>query len=99
MRRKGVCDFRSLLPQVVRELKGGRVEFRVDKQANLHMVVGKRSFSAEQLTENARVALDAVLAARPSVTKGQYVKSASISTTMGIGVRLDLAAAGVAGGG
>ena len=80
--------------KAVGELKGGRIEFRVDKQANLHMVVGRRSFTAEQLRENARTALDAVLEARPSVTKGQYVKSASISTTMGIGVRLDLAGSG-----
>ncbi len=76
--------------KAVGELKGGRVEFRVDKQANLHMVVGRRSFTVEQLKENARTALDAVLEARPSVTKGQYVKSACISTSMGIGVRLDL---------
>ena len=78
----------------VEEAKAGRVEFRVDKQANVHVSVGKISFDAEAITENARAVLDTIVRAKPSASKGQYVRSATISTTMSPGIRLDRSAVG-----
>lgn len=73
----------------VEEAKAGRVEFRVDKQANIHVSVGKISFDAEAIEENARAVLDTIVRAKPAASKGQYVRSATISTTMSPGIRLD----------
>ncbi len=73
----------------VEEAKAGRVEFRVDKQANLHVSVGKISFDEDAILENARAVLDTIIRVRPSATKGHYVRSATISTTMSPGIRLD----------
>lgn len=78
----------------VEEAKAGRVEFRVDKQANMHVAVGKISFEPEALLENLTAVIDTILRARPSATKGQYVRSATISTTMSPGIRLDRSAIG-----
>ena len=78
----------------VLEAKAGRVEFRVDKQANMHVAIGKVSFAPEALLENLTAVLDTILRAKPSASKGQYVKSATISTTMSPGVRLDRSALG-----
>jgi large subunit ribosomal protein L1 len=78
----------------VEEAKAGRVEFRVDKQANMHIAVGKISFEPEALLENLTAVIDTILRARPSATKGQYVRSATISTTMSPGIRLDRSAIG-----
>ena len=75
--------------KAVTDIKGGKIEFRVDKQANLHFIVGKASFSAEKLHENLRTALDEILRLKPASSKGKYVLKAAISTTFGPGVPLD----------
>ncbi len=77
--------------KAVREIKAGKVEFRVDKTAIIHAPVGKTSFSADALEENARSLITAILRARPSSAKGKYVQSAFMSSTMGPGVALDVA--------
>jgi len=76
--------------KAVREIKAGKVEFRVDKTAIVHAPVGKVSFSADALEENARSLILAVLRAKPSAAKGKYVQSAYLSSTMGPGVALDI---------
>jgi len=80
------------LSNAIREIKAGKVEFRVDKTAIIHTPVGKASFTAEKLVENARTLIDSVVKARPAAAKGRYVRSISISSTMGPGVSLDLVA-------
>jgi large subunit ribosomal protein L1 len=75
--------------RAVSEIKGGKVNFRVDKQANLHLVIGKASFSEEQLAENYAAILDEVLRAKPSAAKGRYLRKITFSTTMGPGVPVD----------
>ena len=80
--------------RAVEEAKAGRVEFRVDKQANIHVPIGKSSFEADALAENLSSVLDVIVKARPAASKGQYVRSATISKTMGPGVRLDRSALG-----
>lgn len=76
--------------KAVREIKAGKVEFRVDKTAIVHAPVGKVSFSVDALEENARSLILAVLRARPSAAKGKYVQSAFLSSTMGPGVAIDI---------
>ena len=76
--------------KAVREIKSGKVEFRVDKTSIIHVPVGKISFSADALEENANTLISAILRARPSSAKGKYVQSAYMSSTMGPGVALDL---------
>jgi large subunit ribosomal protein L1 len=80
--------------KAVEEAKAGRVEFRVDKQANIHVAIGKSSFEADALTENLRAVLDVIVKAKPAASKGHYVRSATISKTMSPGVRLDRSALG-----
>ena len=75
----------------VKGAKGGAVEFRVDKTAIIHAPVGKVSFGAEKLLENAKTLIDMVIKAKPAAAKGRYVKSIALSSTMGPGVRVDLA--------
>jgi large subunit ribosomal protein L1 len=75
--------------KAVTEIKGGKIEFRVDKHSNLHFVIGKASFSDEQLVENYAAALDEVLRLKPSASKGRYLSKATVSTTMGPGVPVD----------
>jgi large subunit ribosomal protein L1 len=75
--------------KAVSDIKGGKISFRVDKQSNLHLVIGKASFTAEQLVENYAAALDEVLRAKPSASKGKYVKKVTFSTTMGPGIPVD----------
>ena len=75
--------------QAVTDIKGGRIEFRVDKHSNVHFIVGKASFSAEQLTDNITAALDEVLRLKPSSAKGRYVQKAAVSTTFGPGIPVD----------
>ena len=75
--------------KAVRELKAGKIEFRVDKGGNIGVPIGKLSFTEEQLAENAKVFLDVIVRAKPASAKGTYLKSAFISTTMGPGIRLD----------
>jgi large subunit ribosomal protein L1 len=75
----------------VREAKAGKVEYRVDKTAIVHAPVGKVSFGPDKLLENARAIIDSVIKAKPASAKGKYVKSIALSSTMGPGVRVDLA--------
>lgn len=76
--------------RVIEELKAGRMEFRIDKTSNLHIPIGKVSFEPAQLLENLSSAVDAVVRARPSGAKGTYVRTATLTTTMGPGIKLDL---------
>jgi len=75
--------------KAVADIKGGKINFRVDKQANLHLVIGKASFDQEKLVENYAAALDEVLRAKPSAAKGRYLKKVTFSTTMGPGIPVD----------
>jgi large subunit ribosomal protein L1 len=75
--------------KAVSDIKGGKINFRVDKQANLHLVIGKASFATEKLVENYAAALDEVLRAKPSAAKGRYLKKITVSTTMGPGIPVD----------
>ena len=72
--------------KAVKELKGGKVEFKMDKLANIHFLIGKRSFTPQQLVENGQVALDAIVRARPSTVKGRLIKRLSLSSTMSPGI-------------
>ena len=75
--------------RTVHDVKSGRIEYRVDRAGNIHAPVGKASFSEEQLTENATTFIEAIQRARPASAKGQYVKSITLSSVMGPGVRID----------
>jgi large subunit ribosomal protein L1 len=75
--------------KAVGDIKGGKIEFRVDRHANLHFVIGKASFSAEQLAENYGSALDEILRLKPASSKGRYVKKITVSTTNGPGIPVD----------
>jgi large subunit ribosomal protein L1 len=75
--------------KAVRDIKGGKVEYRVDRQGNLHLVVGKRSFEEQNLLENYLTVVDEILRAKPPTAKGKYLKSVTISTTMGPGIHID----------
>ena len=77
--------------KAVSDIKGGKIEFRVDKHANVHFVVGKAGFSAEQLHENFKAALDEIVRSKPSSSKGRYITKGSVSTTFGPGIPLDVA--------
>jgi len=77
------------LPRVIKELKGGRVEFRVDKTANLHVPIGKASFSADHLTENFTALMEAVKKAKPPAAKGTYLRKITVASTMGPGIKID----------
>ncbi len=77
----------------VREVKSGRIEYRVDRNGNLHGPVGKVSFSVQQLLENASTFIDAVVRAKPASAKGQYIRRLTVSSTMGPGVQVDRQAA------
>jgi len=75
--------------KAVRDIKAGKLEYRIDRQANLHLVIGKRSFGEDQLAQNYMAVVDEILRAKPASAKGKYVKTATLSTTMGPGIRLD----------
>jgi large subunit ribosomal protein L1 len=75
--------------KAVREAKAGKVEFRVDKAGNVHVPTGKRSFSAEHLTANAMALIEAIVRAKPASAKGTYLRSLTVSTTMGPGIPID----------
>jgi large subunit ribosomal protein L1 len=77
------------IARAVKEIKAGKVEFRVDKTAIVHAPVGKVSFTEERLLENLRTLVDTILKAKPPSAKGKYVKSIAVSSTMGPGVRID----------
>ncbi|MEU6928555.1 50S ribosomal protein L1 [Streptomyces sp. NPDC046385] len=75
--------------KAVTEIKGGKIEFRVDKHSNLHFIIGKVSFDDAQLVENYGAALEEILRLKPSAAKGRYIKKAAIATTMGPGIPVD----------
>jgi large subunit ribosomal protein L1 len=75
--------------KAVRDIKAGRLEYRVDRQGNLHLVIGKRSFDESRLLDNYLAVVDEVLRARPSTAKGKYIKTVTVSSTMGPGIRID----------
>ncbi|HEY4099948.1 MAG TPA: 50S ribosomal protein L1 [Gemmatimonadales bacterium] len=77
--------------QAVKEIKAGKIEFRVDKTGNLHAPIGKVSFSESQLAGNLHAFMDTILKAKPSAAKGTYIRSATVSGTMGPGIKLDTA--------
>jgi large subunit ribosomal protein L1 len=80
------------LDRAVREVKGGRVEFKVDKGAIIHVPFGKSSFEPDQLSENLAVLVDAINRARPTAVKGQFFKSLTVAASMGPGIRVDVPA-------
>jgi large subunit ribosomal protein L1 len=75
--------------KAVNEIKGGKITFRVDKHSNLHLIIGKASFSETQLIENYAAALDEILRAKPSASKGKFLRKVNLSTTMGPGIPVD----------
>jgi large subunit ribosomal protein L1 len=75
--------------KAVTDIKGGKIEFRVDRHANLHFIIGKTSFTTEQLAQNYFAALDEVLRLKPSASKGRYLRKITLSTTMGPGIPVD----------
>jgi large subunit ribosomal protein L1 len=77
--------------RAVREIKAGKIEFRVDKSGNVHAPVGKVSFSRDQLAANVQAFMDTIVRAKPAAAKGTYIRSATVSSTMGPGVRLETA--------
>ncbi|QXQ98823.1 50S ribosomal protein L1 [Streptomyces sp. WY228] len=82
----------TVTPDVVKavnDIKGGKIEFRVDKHANLHFIIGKVSFDETKLVENYAAALEEILRLKPSAAKGRYIKKATLATTMGPGIPLD----------
>ena len=76
--------------KAVSDIKGGRIEFRVDRASNLHFIIGKASFTEEQLTENFQAALEEILRLKPSTSKGRYILKATMTTTMGPGIPMDV---------
>ncbi|NPV85211.1 MAG: 50S ribosomal protein L1 [Anaerolineae bacterium] len=77
------------LPRVINEAKAGRVEFRLDKTANLHVAIGKVSFDADKLYDNMAALMDAVKKAKPSGAKGTYIRRITVTSTMGPGIKVD----------
>jgi large subunit ribosomal protein L1 len=77
--------------KAVSDIKGGKIEFKVDKHSNVHFIVGKASFTAEQLSENINAALEEVVRLKPSSAKGRYIQKGAVSTTFGPGIPLDVA--------
>ncbi len=76
--------------KAVEDIKGGKIEFRVDKHSNVHFVIGKAGFTSEQLSENLKAALDEINRAKPGSSKGRYIQKGAVSTTFGPGVPLDV---------
>ncbi len=88
--RSGTVVQPADLPRAIRDARKGRVEFRLDRTGLLHIPVGKVSFETDKLLENLAALMDAILKARPSGAKGQYIRSATLTTTMGPGIKLDV---------
>jgi large subunit ribosomal protein L1 len=80
--------------KAVEDIKGGKIEFRIDKNSNLHFPIGRSSFSEQQLAENYTAALDEIARAKPSSTKGRYIKKAVMSSAMGPGIPVEVGASG-----
>lgn len=78
------------LTQAINQIKGGRVEYRLDRLANMHVLVGKTSFTSEQLIDNVKTLVDTVIKAKPSSARGQFIKSITLSSTMSPGIRIDI---------
>jgi len=78
------------LPGVIRELKGGRVEFRNDRTGNVHVTIGKKSFAPEQISQNLLAVVDAINRSKPSGVKGIYCRTLTLATTMSLGIALDV---------
>jgi len=78
------------LPKVINEVRQGRIEFKLDRTAIIHLPIGKISFPAENLVENLSSVIESVVAAKPSGAKGQYIRSVAIATSMGPGIKLDI---------
>ncbi|NEM92102.1 50S ribosomal protein L1 [Galbitalea soli] len=76
--------------KAVTDIKGGKIEFRVDKHSNVHLIVGKAGFTSEQLSDNIKAAIDEVVRAKPSSSKGRYITKGTVSTTFGPGIPLDI---------
>jgi large subunit ribosomal protein L1 len=87
--KAGTVVLGSDVGRVVKELKAGRVEFRLDRTANVHVPVGKASFSNEQLLQNFTALMEAIVQAKPAAAKGSYVKKVTLAATMGPGVKVD----------
>ncbi|HEY8317867.1 MAG TPA: 50S ribosomal protein L1 [Amnibacterium sp.] len=77
--------------KAVSEIKGGRIEFRTDKHSNVHLVVGKSGFTQDALNENLKAAIDEIVRLKPAAAKGRYIQKASVSTTFGPGIPVDVA--------
>jgi len=77
------------IARTVKELKAGRIEYRVDRQGNVAVPIGKVSFSQENLVDNIRTFIDTLVKVRPASAKGTYLKGIAISSTMGVGIKLD----------
>lgn len=77
------------IAKAIKDIRAGKVEYRVEKAGIVHVMVGKASFDEKQLTENAKTILESILKAKPASSKGKYLKAASISTTMGPGIKMD----------
>ena len=75
--------------KAVQDIKGGKIEYKTDRTGNVHAIIGKKSFSEQQLFENYLIVVDEILRARPSAAKGKYVKTLTIATTMGPGIAID----------
>ena len=78
------------LPRAIDEVRKGRVEFRLDRTAIIHVPIGKISFDADKISENLAALIEAIVKAKPSGAKGQFIKTASLTTSMGPGIKLDL---------
>jgi large subunit ribosomal protein L1 len=78
------------IAKAIKEIKAGKLEFRVDKAGIVHIPVGKASFDMDKLVENARAILSAILRAKPASAKGNYIQGVTVSTTMGPGIRIDV---------
>jgi large subunit ribosomal protein L1 len=75
--------------KAVREIKAGKLEYRADRQGNVHLLIGKRSFEESRLLENYLAVIDEIIRAKPSAAKGRYLRTVTISSTMGPGIRID----------
>jgi large subunit ribosomal protein L1 len=75
--------------KAVRDIKAGRLEYRVDRQGNLHLVIGKRSFAEKSLLDNYLAVVDEVIRAKPATSKGKYIRAVTVSSTMGPGIKID----------
>jgi large subunit ribosomal protein L1 len=80
------------IAKAIKDIRAGKVEYRVEKAGIVHVPVGKASFEESKLIDNAKAVLESILKAKPATSKGKYLKSATVSTTMGPGVKMDTAA-------